>query len=1775
MALLSFLLAFALPLEMQHPAKELRDWHTKKERDMRAQESRLAHKHSLGNIAWRVFGALLITAVCFAPASWSATLYVDQSHPSASDGNSGSEGSPFLTITHAANVVRAGDTVIVKPGDYAERIFLSSVNSGTAENKVTFRSEPRHQAKMEGFVTTDCDYVRIEGFEVEDHSSSNYRGGIVLDSDHVEVVDNYIHDIHYPGISTKGSDSYHYVGYNLIEGCQMGIAIGGTGSLIEHNEVRALRDHGTGDDVDYGRFFGFDHVWRNNWFHGTKQSDVGTAHLDGFQTWSLSSSSFTQNITITGNVVEDVHQGVMMESNDSGNVRDIYITNNVFTGMQNWGISSKLGCLNIVVLNNIFTDCGLFTIGLRNGSSGVIKNNIFYRVERSYWASDSPLESSNNIVHTVYDGFTPNEGDILDEPQFVDYDNFNGPDGVPFTADDGYLLLETSPGIDQGATVALSTDQIGTPRPQGGTFDVGPREFVSGSGSVVTVGVNTPTPQVTKNGSIAYVVSYGNADAVTLDASDVTLNTTGTASGSVSVSGSGTGSRTITISNVAGDGTLSISLATNTASNTDSSAPAFGPSATATVDNTAPAITITGNSPLTWAHGTAYLDPGATAVDGVSGDVTGDLDVQVNVDSSVVGTHSVSYVVADAVGNGASATRTVEVTDQSSPVITLLGSNPLTMIEDDVYTEMGATAFDAVDGDVSGAITSNSSIDNTTPGTYSVDFSVADSAGNVANTSRTVQVLERDTTPPVITVLGPNPASVGKDQTYDDGGATAVDETDGNLTHAISVENNVDTSATGSYSVVYRVLDAEGNEGVATRSVTVVESNDAPELTPVGAQSVDEAQTLSFTVSASDPQGTSPMLTASSLPNGASFNDNGNGTGSFDWTPDHKQGKKQPYVVEFAANDGELTDSESVSITVKNVNRSPKLDKPGGGPKKGRERETTSLAVSATDEDGDALVLTADTSSLPDGNDATFTDNGDGTGALIWTPKDGDAGMYQVTVTATDDVDPSLSDSEGFDLDIEVGIGPSLTFHVATDADPGSADGSEANPFVTIADAMNVVEAGRGDIVMVYAGSYFEDVALKEGTSLVGADGPYHTLVFGGSNVQTDILRMEDGSAVRGFTFAGKEHGSAVELNPGANAIVSNCVLANSAAGLHLRDDAVATATNLTIYGMRDYGILADGISQLTEITNCIIANNGIGIGSDVNAVLDASFNALFNNGTDYDGPAAFADYNDAPMFVDPPDYNFHLMSDSPYRDAGDPDASQNDLNGTRNDLGADGGPRGRIDVLAPFASIFASISKAIAPVTIIFDASDSADEWGIDEFVWDFDALDGLTADATGATVEHTFNEDGVYTVTLTVTDHNGHTATATADVELGSGVPTVSASADPLAGPAPLTVNLTGTGTTAEGGAVSLQWDFDNDGVADSTDASTSVTFAADTEPGSYAITLTGTSENSLTAQTSLSVTVTAGPVEADETVEPSTETTVAVTDPNSPIAGTQATLPAGSVSDPVVVSISEPSSVPALPEDVTASAVVSIDPSGLVLSMPATISLPLASAKALPENGYDVLVYDANLSEWTQDPIANVTVSGNTSISFSTTQLGIFAAVQSITPLPTVEFTETAHSVSESASQVTLTVALNPVLTAGGSVTVRYLTANVSAESGEDYTSSTGTLTFDATKSTDTIVIPILDDVSDEPIESFRVVLTDPQGAVLGANASASITIMDNDEAASFGEPTGSGCSAGSIGTGSSNPPAGFMMLVALVFCATFGGRLVKRPMNGQFGASIAIN
>ena len=79
-----------------------------------------------------------------------------------------------------------------------------------------------------------------------------------------------------------------------------------------------------------------------------------------------------------------------------------------------------------------------------------------------------------------------------------------------------------------------------------------------------------------------------------------------------------------------------------------------------------------------------------------------------------------------------------------------------------------------------------------------------------------------DTIAPIITLLGDSSVTIALGTPYDDAGATAVDNTDGDLNSSISVSNPVDINILGIYNLTYNVSDSSGNSAMATRTVNVV-----------------------------------------------------------------------------------------------------------------------------------------------------------------------------------------------------------------------------------------------------------------------------------------------------------------------------------------------------------------------------------------------------------------------------------------------------------------------------------------------------------------------------------------------------------------------------------------------------------------------------------------------------------------------------------------------------------------------------------------------------------------------------------------------------------------------------------------------------------------------------------------------------------------------------------------------------------------------------------------
>ncbi len=177
----------------------------------------------------------------------------------------------------------------------------------------------------------------------------------------------------------------------------------------------------------------------------------------------------------------------------------------------------------------------------------------------------------------------------------------------------------------------------------------------------------------------------------------------------------------------------------------------------------------------------------------------------------------------------------------------------------------------------------------------------------------------------------------------------------------------------------------------------MIDINQAPILGVIGNKSVNEGETLQFTISAIDPDDDSMAYSASNLPSGASFDTN---TQAFSWTPNYTQSGTYTSV-HFEVSDGSLTDSEDITISVNNTNRAPVLSSIGN--KSINEGATLQFTTSATDPDNDSMTYSA--SNLPSG--ASFDS---ATHVFSWTPNYAQAGTYSAVHFQVSDGD--LTDSE-------------------------------------------------------------------------------------------------------------------------------------------------------------------------------------------------------------------------------------------------------------------------------------------------------------------------------------------------------------------------------------------------------------------------------------------------------------------------------------------------------------------------------------------------------------------------------------------------------------------------------------------------------------------------------------------------------------------------------------------------------------------------------------------
>jgi hypothetical protein len=310
----------------------------------------------------------------------------------------------------------------------------------------------------------------------------------------------------------------------------------------------------------------------------------------------------------------------------------------------------------------------------------------------------------------------------------------------------------------------------------------------------ITIG--EPSAAVTRQEPVSFAVAYGGATEITLAAADITLNTTGTAT---AVLGepvtTGDAVRSIPLNTIAGDGTLSISIAAGTATDTEgNAAPAAGPSSPVTVDNTVPTLEISTPSASTTSSGPVdYLVNYAGA----------DTITLTTADVLVNGTGTVAATLAD-----------VAATSETERIV----------------------SFSSIDGD----------------GTLGISIAAATAADQAGNTAAAVGPsgdVVVDNTPPTATISAPSPSTTRNGPltfrvTYDGASAITLAESDVQIngtSGVVAVLDEIEATSDNQRTIRFSTVAGDGTLGISLAAGTATDAagNQAPATGPSATAIVD------------------------------------------------------------------------------------------------------------------------------------------------------------------------------------------------------------------------------------------------------------------------------------------------------------------------------------------------------------------------------------------------------------------------------------------------------------------------------------------------------------------------------------------------------------------------------------------------------------------------------------------------------------------------------------------------------------------------------------------------------------------------------------------------------------------------------------------------------------------------------------------------------------------------------------------------------------------------
>ena len=412
------------------------------------------------------------------------TVYSTAYYVSETGNNSNNGLSPqtaFATLQHAADLVSAGDSVLVLAGNY---VGFDIRTNGNANNPIVIKAiessvviDERNAVTPDGINIENATWIIVDGFEVQDQPRAGIRAAV---SDFITIKNNYCHNNQRWGIFTGFTDDLtvenNTCSYSADE---HGIYVSNSSDrpIIRNNH--SFNNNGCGIHMNGDISQGGDGIISNAEVEGN------ILHDNGYGGGSAINMDGVQDSKIFNNLIYNNHAtGIAMFKIDGGDAsKNNKVFNNTIIQPSDgrWCVISVDGSTGNTMYNNILINHHSFrgSIALDAASLTGFVSDYNILVNR---LSDDDGNSNMSLSQWQSMGFDSHSMIADTEDQiFVDYTNEN------------YHLLQNAQAVNTGTNLVLPTvfeDLDNVPRPQGSEFDIGCYEY-----SNVTSVSDEPIPE--------------------------------------------------------------------------------------------------------------------------------------------------------------------------------------------------------------------------------------------------------------------------------------------------------------------------------------------------------------------------------------------------------------------------------------------------------------------------------------------------------------------------------------------------------------------------------------------------------------------------------------------------------------------------------------------------------------------------------------------------------------------------------------------------------------------------------------------------------------------------------------------------------------------------------------------------------------------------------------------------------------------------------------------------------------------------------------------------------------------------------------------------------------------------------------------------------------------------------------------------------------------------------------------------------------------------------